>query len=431
MAGSTRTAGGARLPAGASRVGHVVETAIERIVPGGSGLAHAEGRTLLVDLAAPGDRVRVRIDREQGRTGFGSIMEMLEPSPVRVEPPHPAFIRCGGCDFQHLTYEAQLAAKVGIVEDCLRRIARVEPPGSISIVPSPQVWNYRARVEWQHDAATGRIGYFEANSHTVCDVEQCPMTAPELNAVLAELRERLEAGALPADVREFRAAAGDTGVALEPPIIPGYTGELERTIAGERYRFDVDTFFQVNPHVLDALVGEALRFAGPPAGQEDRVDGAGRARGLGVDLFCGIGLFTVPLARRFRRVIGVEAHRGAAAFATRNLEEAGQRYARVEAAQTDEWLRARAGRLAPAAFVLLDPPRTGVDRGTIAGLLRLRAPRLTYVSCDPATLARDLRGLLDGGYRLDAVAALDLFPQTHHVEVVAHLAREDEADLGA
>ncbi len=427
MAGGARTVGGARLPAGESRVGRVVETTVERIVPGGAGLAHAEGRTLFVDLAAPGDRVRVRIDREQGRTGFGSIVEILEPAPVRVEPPYPDFIRCGGADFQHLTYDAQLEAKVGIVEDCLRRIGRIDPPESISIVPSPRVWNYRARVEWQHDAQSGRLGYFEANSRTVCDIQQCPMTVPELNDLLADLRRRLEAGQFPADVKQFHAASGDDGVALSPPLIPELPAELERVVAGERYRFDAETFFQVNPFILDSLVREALRFAGAPAGQEQTVDRAGRAPGLAVDLFCGVGLFTVPLARRYRRVIGIESHRGAATFAERNLEEAGQRYARIETAQVDEWLRARAGRVAPAAFVLLDPPRTGIDRATLSGLLRLRAPRVTYVSCDPATLARDLRGILDGGYRLDAVAALDLFPQTHHVEVVAHLLREEEA----
>ncbi|MDP9369264.1 MAG: TRAM domain-containing protein [Chloroflexota bacterium] len=426
MAGRARTVGGARLPAGESRVGRVVETTVERIVPGGAGLAFAEGRTVFVDLAAPGDRVRVRIDREQGRTGFGSIMEILEPSPVRVEPPHPDFIRCGGADFQHLTYDGQLEAKVGIVEDCLRRIGRIDPPGPISIIPSPQVWNYRARVEWQHDAQAGRLGYFEANSRTVCDVRHCSMTVPELNDLLADLRRRLEVGELPADVKEFHAASGDGGVALSPPLNAEQGTELERVIADERYRFDAETFFQVNPFVLDSLVREALRFTGAAVGHEETVDRAGRARGLAVDLFCGVGLFTVPLARRYRRVIGIESHRGAAAFATRNLEEAEQRYARVETARVDEWLRARAGRLAPAAFVLLDPPRTGIDRATIAGLLRLRAPLLTYVSCDPATLARDLRGLLDGGYRLDAVVALDLFPQTHHVEVVAHLLREED-----
>ena len=431
MAGAARTAGGSRLPAGESRLGRIVETTIERIVPGGAGLAHAEGRTLLVELAAPGDRARVRIDREQGRTGFASIVEILEPSPVRVRPPHPDATRCGGADFQHLTYDAQLQAKVGIIDDSLRRIGRINPPGPISIVPSPRVWNYRARVEWQHDAAAGHLGYFQANSRAVCDVRQCPMTVPELNDLLGELWRRLEAGEIPADVTSFQAASGDNGVALSPPVMNQQARELERVIEGERYRFDAKTFFQVNPFALGTLVREALRFAGAPAGEEQVVDRAGRVPGLAVDLFCGVGLFTVPLARRYRRVIGIESHPSAAAFAGQNLDDAGQRYARVETARVDEWLRARAGRVAPAVFVLLDPPRTGVERGTIAGILRLRAPRLTYVSCDPATLARDLRGLLDGGYRLDHVAAHDLFPQTHHVEVVAHLVREDPSNFGA
>src|SRR5947209_5123988 len=161
------TAGeGERLRAGAE-----LDVTVERILPGGVGLAHARGQTLFVALAAPGDRARVRVESVRARLAFASVVEILQPSPARVEPPCPYFGRCGGCDFQQLSYEAQLDAKVEIIRDCLRRVARVEPPGDIPITPSPDRWHYRSRARWQHDPLRKLLGYYERGTHSVCDVE--------------------------------------------------------------------------------------------------------------------------------------------------------------------------------------------------------------------------------------------------------------------
>ncbi|HEX8887830.1 MAG TPA: TRAM domain-containing protein, partial [Pyrinomonadaceae bacterium] len=148
-----------------SRQHALIEVTIERILPGGFGLAHADGKTLLVSLAAPGDRVLAKIERTQGRVLFASIEEIVSPSPVRVEPPCPYFGRCGGCDFQQLSYEAQLAAKAEIIRDCLRRIARLDYSDEIPITPSPDIWRYRSRAQWQRDPREMRLGYFERASH--------------------------------------------------------------------------------------------------------------------------------------------------------------------------------------------------------------------------------------------------------------------------
>ncbi len=413
---SERSAG--RRPAANPLVGRVIETEVERIVPGGVGLAHAEGRTLFVGLAAPGDRVRARIERVRGGVAFASIVEVLAPGPARVEPPCPYFGRCGGCDFQQLAYPAQLEAKAGIIRDCLRRIAAIDPPPDVAVSPSPRDWDYRSRAEWQHDAARGLLGYFERDSHRVVNVTHCPIAAPEIEAALKELRGRMETGTLPAEIAEFRAAAGDDAVAIAPPLDDDRPAELVRTAGGERYRYDADCFFQTNHALLDPLVTEALRHVPPAA----TANGAA-APGVAVDLYCGVGLFTLPLARRFERVIGVEAHHAAAAYATQNLVAAGLGNARVDAVGVEPWLTRHASVLAPPAFVLLDPPRTGAGDAVVEGILALRPGRIAYVSCDPATLARDLRRLLGGGYALDGVTAFDLFPQTHHVETVAHLIR--------
>ena len=385
----------------------LVEATVERILPGGAGLAHADGRTLLVALAAPGDRVRARVERTQGSVSFASIAEVIEPSPARVEPPCPYFGRCGGCDFQQLSYPAQLDAKVGIIRDCLRRIARLDFAQEVPITPSPSVWNYRSRAQWQRDPVRRLLGYFERASHRVCDVAACPVLAPELEAALEDLRGQVRGGALAEELTEFQAVAGDEGASLAPPAEGLPTREVSRLVGGHRYRFSAEGFFQINHALLGPLVDCA----------------AGEARGeTAVDLYCGAGLFTLPLARRFARVLGVEANSAAVQFARRNLAEAGLGNATFEVSRVGDWLReAAAAALAPVDFLLLDPPRSGAEEGALEGILALGPRRISYVSCDPATLARDLKGLVAGGYRLDRLAAFDMFPQTHHVEAVAHL----------
>ncbi len=411
---SKRSEGGRQSERGLARKETVVhkveevEVTIERILPGGAGLAHADGRTLLVALAAPGDRVRVAIERTSGNVQFASITEIVEPSPVRVEPPCPYFGRCGGCDFQQLSYEAQLRAKQEIISDCLRRLARVElAPQEIPIQASPLAWHYRSRAQWQHDARTHQLGYFERNSHRVCDVAACPVLAPALEETFRDLRGSLLSRTLPANVAEFQAVAGDDGATLAPSIPGKDARDASLTLAGHRYHFNAEGFFQINHELLPSLIAAATDDAPTSA--------------HAVDLYCGVGLFTLPLARRFQRVTGIEANHEAITYARRNASDAHLDNLTFECARVGEYLERHAEELAPADFVLLDPPRAGAEPQAISGILALAPQRITYVSCDPATLARDLRALLGGGYQLDDLAAFDMFPQTHHVEMVAKL----------
>ncbi len=396
---------------GKLRVGATVEVEIERIVPGGAGLAHADDYTFFVTLAAPGDRVRARIERVRGKVAFGTVAEVVKPSPARVEPPCPYFGRCGGCDFQQLTYEAQLEAKVEIIRDCLRRIARLEAPSEISITPSPAIWRYRSRARWQHDPVRQYLGYYELASHNICDVAECPVVLPEVQDKLSQLRATLGGVGEFDGAEEFQAVAGDDGVSLLPPLAEDDARERFRDLAGERYRFDADCFFQINHALLEPLLAEAL----------------GSARGEhAFDLYCGVGLFTLPLARRFTRVTAVEGNASATGFARRNLADAGLTNASVHTARVGDWLSEHARPHAPVDFLLLDPPRAGAEPEALAGILALRPHRISYVSCDPATLARDLRALSGAGYTLHSVRAFDLFPQTHHVETIVHLTADVE-----
>jgi 23S rRNA (uracil1939-C5)-methyltransferase len=422
------------------------EVTVERILPGGFGLAHADGRTLMVALAAPGDRLRVRVERVKGSVAFASILEILEPSPVRVEPPCPYFGRCGGCDFQQLNYQAQLDAKIEIIRDCLRRIAGIESVPDFQIRHAPNQWHYRARAQWQNDAVRQRLGYFEANSHRVCDVAECAVLVPELQRELESLREEMKRGTLP-DARYFRAVVGDQDVSIvddrgsSPTVREGSPAvEVTRTIRGERYRLNAESFFQTNIDLLPQLIDYAL----------GDVDGQ-----AAVELYCGVGLFTVPLARQFERVVAIEDDDDATKFARQNLEGAGLQNTEVVNQNVADWLDLECGGRVPMRrerrfgsssssdpaealaanpiesgveagalqidFLLLDPPRTGAESRVISGILNLKPQKICYVSCDPATLARDLKKLIAGGYSINSMQAFDMFPQTHHVETVVHL----------
>jgi 23S rRNA (uracil1939-C5)-methyltransferase len=375
---------------------------IERILPGGVGLAHADGKTIFVSLAAKGDRVRVTIDKQQGNLLFASIEEIVEASPDRIEPPCPYFGRCGGCDFQQMTYEAQLVTKVEIIHDCLHRIARLEVP-EVTVVPSPNQWHYRTRATWQLDRIEQKIGYYERASRRVCDVAECAVLVPELQNALEHVR-RTEPGELPEDVKHLDAVVGDNGVSLAPAFAEFQTRELSLDVGSVVYSYNAEAFFQVNQSLLSQIVDFALK------------DARGESA---LDLYCGVGLFTLPLARRFKHVIGVESNSVATRFARRALQQAQLSNAKILTATVTDWIRSAS--LSSTDFVLLDPPRAGAESIVIKGIMDLKPARICYVSCDPATLARDLKKLVAGGFKVESLLGFDMFPQTHHVETVVHL----------
>ena len=379
-----------------------LEVEIERILPGGYGLAHSAGKTIFVSLAVPGDRLRVRVERQQGNVLFASIEEILVASPDRIEPPCPYFGRCGGCDFQQLAYEKQLAAKAEIIRDCLQRIARLENIPEIFVTPSPRDWRYRMRAMWQIDQDAQRLGYYERGSRRVCDVADCAVLVPELQATLERVRAT-DSSQFPPALKHLDVVAGENGVSLSPSFAEFETTELALKIGEESYSYNAEAFFQINAGLLPALVEFAL---GQVSGE------------TAIDLYCGVGLFTLPLARRFKRVIGVEANSIATRFARRNLERAQLENVRITTAGVGDWFRQKTPQ---ADFVLLDPPRAGAESVVIKGIIDSHATRVSYVSCDPATLARDLKKLMAAGFAIDALTAFDLFPQTHHVETVVRL----------
>lgn len=380
---------------------------VEKIVPRGLGLAFAPKLTIFVPLAAPGDRLIVSIRDLSKRSAFAEIVEVLSPSPQRIEPPCVYFGKCGGCDFQQMDYASQLAAKVEIIRDSLRRIGRIEHSGEIAIEGSPAQFEYRSRAQWHADTESRSFGYFKRGSKDVIDIEKCPILAPPLETTLERLRAEIKWEDIWDDAVEFEAASGDDGqVSVMSAAIPELPSEITFSAAGEKYRYSAESFFQGNQTLVEPLVRAAV---GDLSG--DRA----------LDLYCGVGLFSLPLARRFQSVMGVEDSNSAVHFARKNAEDAGLGNLEFKNERVDRFLQR--GDVGRPDLLLMDPPRSGAEVETINTICRLGPGVISYVSCDPAILARDLRIFLDAGYTIDQLKAFDLFPQTHHVETVVRLIR--------
>ena len=387
------------------KIGEILEVAVEKIVPNGFGLAFAENLTVFVALAVAGERLRVKIYQLKGKTAFAEIVEIIEPSKHRVAPECVYFGRCGGCNFQQIDYETSLEAKVGIIRDCLSRIGKIDWTAEIPIIASPKSYNYRARAAWHIDTRRREIGYFQRNSHQVIDVETCPILTPELQATLTDLRREIEWGSYWAEIVEIEAANSGEDISIYSSELVEQVEEISFQTKANRYFYNASSFFQGNPFLIESLIETAVK------------DATGKTA---LDLYCGVGLFTLPLAEKFSKVIGIEGNEQAVDFARKNIE-----YTRIEHAQifrenVSDWLSENAKDLQEIDFVLLDPPRSGTEKEMIENLLKIKPKEISYVSCEPATLARDLR-ILSESYSIESITALDLFPQTHHVETVVRL----------
>jgi 23S rRNA (uracil1939-C5)-methyltransferase len=381
------------------------EVTIESLAATGEGVARErDGRVLFVPFAAPGDRVRVRVVEERRRFARARLEEVIRAGAARTEPVCPVFGRCGGCAWQHVSYPAQLAAKAGILRDALVRLGGLEVPGEIEFVPSPRPYGYRARARLV--VSGGAIGYRHRRSHVPCPVRSCPLLVPPLERLLGELAARPLA---PDGDWELAAGAGEVARAVPLPPPPAVTERLPVRVGEELLGVSPGVFVQANALLRETLARDVLELAG--------------SGDTAFDLFAGAGFFTLPLARRWRRVLAVESDARAAGDLRHNLASAGITNVSVDAAPVERALRRAAVRRLEPDLVLLDPPRAGLARGAASALAALPASRVIYVSCDPATLARDLAGLVRGGLRLARVRGFDLFPQTPHVEAVAVLER--------
>jgi len=362
-----------------------------------------------VPFTAPGDRVRVRITDRRSSYARAIVEQLLEPGPDRTDPICAVFGSCGGCAWQHVEYAAQLEAKREIARAALQRIGRFALPDDLAlpITPSRSPYHYRTRSRVMVSA--GQVGYRRRRSHALAATRRCPILVEELEARLAQL-----ADAPPGTDGEWELVAGRNADCSEPIAravrLPAKGGERVWFRVGEdRIGVSPGVFVQSNAGLLDALSRVVARAAG-----------TGRRA---YDLFCGAGFFTLRLARSFDSVVAVEANPVAAGDLEVNLREAGIDHVRVlacsvEAALDDPDL----ARLNPDAIVV-DPPRTGLGEAVAERIADSEPRRIVYLSCDPATLARDLSVFVHRGYRLAEAECFDLFPQTPHLEMLAVVVR--------
>jgi 23S rRNA (uracil1939-C5)-methyltransferase len=355
--------------------GSRVDLTIDRLAPTGEGVGRHDGRVMFVPLTAPGDRVRVEIERVYTRYARATVLEILEPGPDRVEPPCPYFGRCGGCSWMHLSGEAQRAERVRIVRDALKRVGHVHDIPAPSVLPSPRPLGYRSRARVA--ASRAAVGFRARASRRVVDVGRCLVLDPETGRELERLRARPPRTPTEVEVRGF--------------------GE-KVDVGGRMLRVGRRAFFQPNRPLWERW-------------QSAVADRCGQGRSL-VELYAGVGFYTVLLTSRFSRVVAVERSAGARDARANTTAE-------VVRADATEWAPKNLGGIAPEV-VLANPPRTGCHPSVLHAVIGAAPRRFVYVSCDPATLARDV-GRLSHDYRVIDLLVIDALPQTHHVEVICVL----------
>lgn len=408
----------------------LVEVELLRPTFGGSSMGRLpDGRAVFVPYGLPGELVRVALVEQKRGFARARLVEVLRPAPERLQPRCRHFGVCGGCHYQHLSYAHQLQVKAEVLREQLERIGGLSDPPLEAIQPSPQEWHYRNTVQFHLDAQ-GRLGYEESGSNRVVAIEECYLPQPPLDELWRQLefeaglgieRIGLRVGAdeevlltLEGQPLELPALEVDlpiSAVHLSPAGSIVLAGEdwLPMEVNGRLFRVSAGSFFQVNTAQAGAMVRYLQEIL--PLDKDTTL----------LDVYCGVGLFSAFLAERVGRCVGVEVSPSACDDYAVNLDSFDNVSLYIGAAEEVLPGLQLSGKVA----AVLDPPRAGVDRRALDALVALQPEWIAYVSCDPATLARDLKRLVAQGYRLERIKPFDLFPQTYHIESISLLRRAD------
>jgi len=390
---------------------------------GGDAMGRLEdGRAVFVPFGVPGERVRVRLTEDKRNFARGELVEILDLSLKRIEARCVHFGVCGGCHYQHLPYEEQLKAKTDILRDQLMRIGKIENPPVQEMVPSPSPWNYRNHVQF-HLTEEGKLGYVMAQTPNVFAVRECHLPEGSINSFWPQLEFEPETDLERVSLRsgideelmlvlesespeppelEIEADVSVTHVFEQNTVVIAGNDYLTIRVSDRDFRVSAASFFQVNTAMVPKMVEHLLTYL--PVSLSTTV----------LDVYCGVGLFSAFLAPKCKQVIGIESSPSACEDFTFNLDE----FENVELYQ------GLAEDVIPHLevkpdIVLVDPPRAGLEKRVVDGILRMNPKVLAYVSCDPSTLARDAARLIHGGYKIKQVIPFDLFPQTFHIESIS------------
>ncbi len=399
------------------RCGMTVTLRIEGVAFGGAGVGRHENMAVFVPFTAPGDEVAVTVTAVKRRYARGELREIVTASPSRVPPRCPYFTRCGGCDYQHLPYAEQLAIKEGQVREIFRRLGGFPEPPVAAIIPSPRPFHYRGKGDFclRRERGKTAAGFLRAGSHEFVEIESCAIVHETINDALAALRRT-------GDGKTRRRGLQKLSLWSHPETLPDAPSSedhqsssyVRREVLGKTILVSRDGFFQANLCLTGRLVEEVAALCAL-TGRETLVDAYG-----------GSGLFSLFLGPAARRIVGIELQEAAVRCARLNLERQGLAngaFVAGDAAAVLQEMFVRPGK--KLDVLLLDPPRNGCGHGVLEAAARLGPSRIVYVSCNPATLARDCRFLAASGYRLRHLQPLDMFPQTAHIESVCLLQRAE------
>jgi len=385
----------------------------------------ADNRAVFVPFGLPGERVSVRLTDEKKNFARGEIVEILEASKDRITPKCKHFGECGGCHYQNLSYEKQLIAKTEILIDQLKRIGKIENPPVKPMVASFNPWNYRNHVQFSLDR-DGKLGFQKSNSNRVVPITECHMPEASINEFWPQLefepetdieRVSLRAGAdddllvvLESESPEPPELEIEAGISIahvyeENTVVIAGNDHIVIRVLDRDFKVSAASFFQVNTAMAEKMVQHLLTCL--PVSLSTTL----------LDVYCGVGLFSAFFASKCKTVIGIEASESSCEDFAVNLDE----FDNVELYEglAEEVLPGLVGQVGDLPYVVVDPPRAGLDKAVIDGILNLNPSLIAYVSCDPSTLARDAARLINGGYKLKEVAPFDLFPQTYHIESIS------------
>jgi 23S rRNA (uracil1939-C5)-methyltransferase len=406
----------------------MIELELTSIAHGGDAVGHDNGKAVFVPYAIPGEVVRVEIVQDKGRYARARLVQVVRPSPDRVEPrcPHaPPQGKCGGCQWQHIAYQAQLRLKAEIVREQLQRLGGLADPPVAPVVPSPSPWMYRNHVEFS-TTPDGQLGFFDTSGQRVTPIAECHIIEPALADVFDALdfempeliRLSLRKGSAGDDVMLAFETEDDEAPELETDLplsasLLTEDGETIPLLGNTSIQFEISnlefqispaSFFQVNTAQAETLARLVTEFLDLKGGESV------------LDAYCGAGLFTAAIVAQAGRVVGIEASPSACADFQRNL--AGAQNVSLHQGEVGQVLPALPDRF---DAIVLDPPRGGCEPGALDALVAKAPRRIVFVSCDPATLARDIKRLTGAGYQVQRVQPVDMFPQTYHIETVVEL----------
>jgi len=387
----------------------VVELKIETLSNLGAGIAKPDGWVVFVPFALPGERIRAKVWRNEANCSHADLVEILEPSPDRIEPHCRHFTTCGGCQYQHLPYEKQLEWKTRQVRELLLHMVGIEEEVNPTI-PSPKQWGYRSKItphfQRPKPGEDFPIGFLEFNRRTrLVDVYNCPIAMDEINEALQPIRDDVKRRAA-----EYKKGATLLLRATEDRVETDHRAPVSEKVGDLKFNFLAGDFFQNNPFILESFTGHAAEQAKGP-----------NQKYL-LDAYCGSGLFGLTLAKNFEQVVGIELSETSADWARRNAKTNGIENASFIASSA-EALFADITFPSEQTSVLIDPPRKGCSMDFLNQLFAFGPSRVVYVSCNPATQMRDLKSFLEQGYKIESIQPFDLFPQTRHLECVIALSR--------